>query len=113
VETGNPSPVLGIVVGRSWLLWFGVLGDDSRVGDSHGGVSDSHYTTHYPPETEVITHAHNSSATAAGITREHIAVGPELPVVALAGGIGLLFNAVTQRCLANRLLGIDTCGENC
>jgi hypothetical protein len=36
-----------------------------------------------------------------------------LAVVALAGGAGLLFNAVTQRCLANQLLGIDTCTENC
>lgn len=40
-------------------------------------------------------------------------VGPELSLVALAGGAGLLFNAVTQRCLANQLLGIDTCTENC
>lgn len=36
-----------------------------------------------------------------------------LAVAALAGGAGLLFNAVTQRCLANQLLGIDTCTENC
>jgi len=38
---------------------------------------------------------------------------PGLAVAALAGGVGLLFNAVTQRCLANELLGIDTCTENC
>jgi len=41
------------------------------------------------------------------------AIGPELSLVALVGGAGLLFNAVTQRCLANQLLGIDTCTENC
>jgi len=37
--------------------------------------------------------------------------GPTLAVMALAGGGALLFNAVTQRCLWNRLLGIDTCGS--
>jgi hypothetical protein len=39
--------------------------------------------------------------------------GPTVALVALAGGVGLLVNAVTQRCLMNRLFGIDTCGENC
>jgi hypothetical protein len=40
-------------------------------------------------------------------------VGETLAVMLAAGGAALLFNAVTQRCLVNRLLGIDTCGENC
>ncbi|MFB6297032.1 MAG: DUF2892 domain-containing protein [Salinirussus sp.] len=40
-------------------------------------------------------------------------VGTGVSAVVLAAGAGLLFNAVTQRCLANRLLGIDTCGERC
>jgi Na+/H+ antiporter NhaD/arsenite permease-like protein len=39
--------------------------------------------------------------------------GRSLALVALAGAAGLLFNAVTQRCLLNRLLGIDTCGDTC
>ena len=34
-------------------------------------------------------------------------------VMALAGGGSLLANALTRRCLVNRLLGLDTCGENC
>ena len=34
-------------------------------------------------------------------------------VMAVAGGGSLLVNAVTQRCRLNRLLGLDTCGENC
>ncbi len=29
--------------------------------------------------------------------------------VLMAASAGLLFNAVTQRCLANHLLGVDTC----
>jgi len=29
--------------------------------------------------------------------------------VLMAAGAGLLFNAVTGRCLANHLLGVDTC----
>ena len=41
------------------------------------------------------------------------AVGRPLGLVALAGAGGLLFNALAQRCLLNRLLGIDTCGETC
>lgn len=41
------------------------------------------------------------------------AAGQSLALVALAGAGGLLFNAVAQRCLLNRLLGIDTCGEAC
>jgi len=41
------------------------------------------------------------------------AAGGTVALVALAGGVGLLFNAVTQRCLMNRLFGVDTCGENC
>jgi len=40
-------------------------------------------------------------------------LGGTLAVMLAAGGAALLFNAVTQRCLMNRLLGIDTCGENC
>lgn len=40
-------------------------------------------------------------------------VGQPVALVALAGAAGLLFNAVTQRCLLNRLLGIDTCGDAC
>jgi len=36
-------------------------------------------------------------------------VGTTLAVMALGGGAALLFNAVTQRCLLNRLLGVDTC----
>lgn len=39
--------------------------------------------------------------------------GQSLALVALVGATGLLFNAVTQRCLLNRLLGIDTCGDTC
>jgi hypothetical protein len=30
-------------------------------------------------------------------------------VAALAGSAGLTFNVLTQRCLGNHLLGIDTC----
>lgn len=30
-------------------------------------------------------------------------------IAALAGSASLLFNVVTQRCLTNRLLGINTC----
>ena len=41
------------------------------------------------------------------------AAGQSLSLVALAGAAGLLFNAVAQRCLLNRLLGIDTCGDTC
>ncbi|WP_159901188.1 YgaP-like transmembrane domain [Salinirussus salinus] len=41
------------------------------------------------------------------------AVGRPVALVALAGAAGLLFNALTQRCLLNRLLGVDTCGETC
>jgi hypothetical protein len=41
------------------------------------------------------------------------AVGQPVTLVALAGGVGLLFNALAQRCLLNRLLGLDTCGDTC
>jgi hypothetical protein len=41
------------------------------------------------------------------------AVGQPAALIALAGATGLLFNAVAQRCLLNRLLGVDTCGEAC
>jgi hypothetical protein len=35
-------------------------------------------------------------------------------VLALGASAGLWFNVLTQRCLGNQLLGIDTCGaENC
>jgi len=34
-----------------------------------------------------------------------------LSVMALAGGGSLLANAVSRRCLVNRLFGIDTCEE--
>jgi hypothetical protein len=40
-------------------------------------------------------------------------VGTTVAAMAVAGGGALLLNALTQRCLWNRLLGIDTCGENC
>lgn len=30
-------------------------------------------------------------------------------IAALAGAVNLLFNVVTQRCLTNRMLGINTC----
>ena len=43
----------------------------------------------------------------------NVGFGPTLGVVLAAGGAALLFNAVTQRCLVNRLFGIDTCGRNC
>ncbi|PSQ45405.1 DUF2892 domain-containing protein [Halobacteriales archaeon SW_7_68_16] len=36
-------------------------------------------------------------------------LGTVVAVTAFAGAGGLLVNAVTGRCLANRLLGIDTC----
>jgi hypothetical protein len=39
--------------------------------------------------------------------------GGTIVVILVAGGAALLFNAATQRCLLNRLLGVDTCGENC
>ena len=39
--------------------------------------------------------------------------GQPVALIALAGATGLLFNAVAQRCLLNRLLGVDTCGEAC
>jgi len=42
-----------------------------------------------------------------------LTLGRTMAVMLAAGGAALLFNAVTQRCLMNRLLGIDTCGENC
>jgi hypothetical protein len=42
-----------------------------------------------------------------------VGLGPTVAAMLAAGGAALLFNAVTQRCLMNRLLGIDTCGENC
>jgi Na+/H+ antiporter NhaD/arsenite permease-like protein len=41
------------------------------------------------------------------------AVGQPVALVALAGAAGLLFNALAQRCLLNRLLGVDTCNETC
>ncbi|MEF8886619.1 MAG: DUF2892 domain-containing protein [Haloarculaceae archaeon] len=47
----------------------------------------------------------------AGVTTA--GVGQPVAIVALAGAAGLLFNAVAQRCLLNRLLGVDTCGESC
>ncbi len=31
--------------------------------------------------------------------------------VLLVGSAGLAFNVVTQRCLVNRLFGVDTCGR--
>ena len=40
-------------------------------------------------------------------------VGQPVALIALAGAAGLLFNAVAQRCLLNRLLGVDTCGDAC
>jgi len=40
-------------------------------------------------------------------------VGQPVALVALAGAGGLLFNALAQRCLLNRLLGVDTCGDTC
>jgi hypothetical protein len=36
-------------------------------------------------------------------------LGATVAAMALGGGAALLFNAVTQRCLMNKLLGIDTC----
>lgn len=36
-------------------------------------------------------------------------VGVTVAAMALAGGGTLLFNVASQRCLANYLLGIDTC----
>ncbi|MFT4923705.1 MAG: Na+/H+ antiporter NhaD/arsenite permease-like protein, partial [Haloarculaceae archaeon] len=47
----------------------------------------------------------------AGVTTD--VVGQPVAIVALAGATGLLFNALAQRCLLNRLLGVDTCGETC
>jgi len=47
----------------------------------------------------------------AGVTTR--AIGRPVGLVASAGGAGLLFNAVAQRCLLNKLLGVDTCGETC
>ncbi|MDY6779863.1 MAG: DUF2892 domain-containing protein [Halobacteria archaeon] len=44
-------------------------------------------------------------ATLAGYLELPVLVG----VVALVAGAGLGFNAVTQRCLGNKLLGINTC----
>jgi uncharacterized membrane protein len=49
-----------------------------------------------------------AAAAAAGL-----GLGPTAGVMLAAGGAALLFNAATQRCLLNRLLGIDTCGESC
>ncbi|PSP86191.1 DUF2892 domain-containing protein [Halobacteriales archaeon QS_1_68_17] len=37
------------------------------------------------------------------------AAGSTVAALSLAAGAGLLFNAATQRCLANWLLGVDTC----
>jgi len=44
-----------------------------------------------------------------GTTGVGSAVGTVGSIAALAGAASLLFNVVTQRCLTNRLLGINTC----
>jgi hypothetical protein len=44
-----------------------------------------------------------------GTTGVGSAVGTVVGIAALAGAASLLFNVVTQRCLTNRLLGINTC----
>ena len=44
-----------------------------------------------------------------GTTGVGSTVGVVGGIAALAGAVSLLFNVVTQRCLTNRLLGIDTC----
>lgn len=46
---------------------------------------------------------------ATGTTGVGSAVGTVGSIAALAGAASLLFNVLTQRCLTNRLLGIDTC----
>jgi len=38
-------------------------------------------------------------------------VGLTLAAMALAGGVTLLFNGASQRCLANYVFGIDTCSR--
>jgi hypothetical protein len=48
-----------------------------------------------------------------GVALGTAALDRTVGVLAVAGGVGLLANAVTQRCLMNRLFGIDTCGEDC
>ena len=44
-----------------------------------------------------------------GTTAVGSTVGVIGGIAALAGAANLLFNVVTQRCLTNRLLGINTC----
>jgi heme A synthase len=44
-----------------------------------------------------------------GATAVGSALGPIIGVAALAGAASLLFNVVTQKCLTNQLLGINTC----
>ncbi len=44
-----------------------------------------------------------------GTTAVGSVLGPVAGIAALAGAVSLLFNVVTQRCLTNQLLGIDTC----
>lgn len=44
-----------------------------------------------------------------GTTSVGSAVGSIVGIAALAGASSLLFNVLTQRCLTNQLLGINTC----
>lgn len=44
-----------------------------------------------------------------GVTSIGSVLGPIVGVAALAGAASLLFNFFTQKCLTNRLLGINTC----